>query len=135
MGFAMATSPSSEHARRNDSTRLNHLAHIETLKDVNKYVRDGVRERDFQPLEEYTYIQFFCRHRFREDQNMLLYSLYHNTEVVDGLVRDTGFRCGGWADVEALRHLCAKVMGKGNQIYFVDEPEKMADRIRKSLHV
>jgi hypothetical protein len=51
---------------------------------------------------------------------MLLYSLYHNTEVVDGLVRDTGFRCRGWADVEALRHLCAKVTGKGNQIYFVD---------------
>ena len=119
-----------DRARRKDSTRLNHLAHIETLEDANKH---DVRERDFQPLEEYAYIQFFCVHRFREDHNMLLYSLYHNTEVVGGLVHDTGFRCKGWADVEALRHLCAKVTGKGHQIYFVDNPEKMAERIRKSV--
>jgi len=124
-----------DRARRKDSTRLNHLAHIETLEDANKHVRDGVRERDFQPLEEYAYIQFFCVHRFREDHNMLLYSLYHNTEVVDGLVRDIGFRCRGWTDVETLRHLCAKVTGKGNQIYFVDDPEKMAERIRESLQL
>ena len=66
---------------------------------------------------------------------MLLYSVYHNTEVVDGLVRDTGFRCRGWTDVEALKHLCAKVTGKGNHIYFVDDPEKMVEWICKSLQL
>ena len=66
---------------------------------------------------------------------MLLYSLHHNMEVVDGLVCDIGFRCRGWTDVEALKHLCVKVTGKGNQIYFVDDPEKMAEWIHESLQL
>jgi hypothetical protein len=124
-----------ERARRQDSARLNHLAHLETLEDTNKHVRDGVRERNFQPLDEYVYIQFFAVHEFRDDRNMLLYSFYHKTEVIDGLVRDLGFRSRGWADVETLKHLCARVKGKDSWVYFVDEPEKMVQRLRKSLRL
>jgi hypothetical protein len=124
-----------ERARRQDSARLNNLAHFETLEDANKHIRDGVRERNFQPLEEYGYIQFFAVHQFRDDSNMLFYSLYRKTEVIDGLVRDLGYRSRGWADVETLKHLCAKVSGKDGWVYFVNEPEKMVERIRKSLRL
>jgi hypothetical protein len=124
-----------ERARRQDSTRLNHLAHLVTLEDANKHVRDGVRERNFQPLEEYAYIQFFAVHQFQNETNMLLYNFYRKIEVVEGLVRDMGFRNRGWADVETLKHLCAKVNGKDGWVYFVDDPEKIVERLRKSLHI
>ena len=124
-----------ERALRKDSMRLNHLAHIETLQDANMRFKDGTRERDFQSLEEYAYIQFFCIHQFRDHHNMLVYSLYRRTDIVDGLVRDLGFRCRGWADVETLKYLCTKVTGKDNHTYFVDDPEKMVERLRDSLGI
>lgn len=122
-------------ALRKHSTRLNHLAHIESLEDANRNYRDGTRNRNFQPLEEYAYIQFFCVHRFRADHNMLVYNLYRRTEIVDGLVRDLGFKSQGWADVVTLKYLCARVIGKDNHTYFVDDPEKMVGRLRNSLGI
>lgn len=124
-----------EWSRRRDSTRLNHLAYIETLQDRNANFSDAVRERDFQTLEEYAYIQFFCVHKFRGISNMLAYSIYRETQVVDGLVLDKRFKCRGFADVITLKYLCAKVTGKDGWIYFVDMSEKMVERICASLRI
>jgi len=114
---------------------LNNLAHIESLEDVNRCFKDGTQEHDFQPLEEYAYIQFFCVHQFQDDHNMLEYNLNRRTEIIDGLGCDLGFRCRGWADVETLRYLCTKVTGKDDHTYFVDDPEKMVECLCDSLGI
>ena len=54
-------------------------------------------------------------------------------EIHDGLVEDMGSRFYGFQDVQVLDHLCARVPGAGNKIYFVDGRITMEGRLRHAL--
>lgn len=122
-------------SRRQDSSRLNHLACIEQLEDRNARYSDAIRARDFQETDWYVYVQFYCVHKFRGHYHMLMYSSYRWTVVVDGLVEDKGHRCDGFQDICVLQHLCAKVTRRNGKVYFMDAPEKMEKRICESLGI
>src|SRR5438046_1301096 len=74
------------HSCQQDSTHLNHLACIEELEDRNAHLSDAVRARDFQEMDWYVYVQFYCMHKFQGHHHMLMYSSYRWMAVVDGLV-------------------------------------------------
>ena len=85
------------------------------------------------PVEFYGYVQFYCVHRFREKSHMLMYASWQKVDVHDGLVEDMGHHCNGFQEIIALRHMCAKVRGCGDKIYFVDMPAVMEERLREDL--
>jgi len=85
------------------------------------------------PEKDYVYIQFYGVHHFQGQAQMVMYSEYRRYDVHDGLVEDKGSRFFGFQDIRVLDHLCAKVPGAGNKIYFVDDRITMEERLRKAL--
>lgn len=53
---------------------------------------------------------------------------YRQTEFHDGLVEDKREHHKGIRDIMVLQHLCAKVVGHGGKVYFVDDQEVMEKR-------
>ena len=121
-----------EYERRN-ATRLNHLACITQLVDLNAHVSYQRRPERMVPEKDYVYIQFYGVHHFQGQAQMVMYSEYRRYDVHDGLVEDKGSRFFGFQDIRVLDHLCAKVPGAGNKIYFVDDRIMMEERLRKAL--
>src|SRR5579859_1245560 len=121
-----------EYERRN-ATRLNHLACITQLVDLNAHVSYQRRPERMVPEKDYVYIQFYGVHHFQGQAQMVMYSEYRRYDVHDGLVEDKGSRFFGFQDIRVLDHLCAKVPGAGNKIYFVDDRITMEERLRKAL--
>lgn len=107
--------------RRNNSTRLSHLACIMQLIDLNASRSSRTHPERLEPRPFYVYIQFFCVHRFRGNVHMLMYSQYRNVVERQGLVEDVGAKTTGFQDIEVLDHLCVKVPGYRGKSYIVDD--------------
>jgi len=115
------------------ATRLNHLACITEWIDLNARVSYQKRPEKMASQPEYVYIQFYGVHQFEGRARMVMYSEYRKVEIHNGLVEDMGSRFYGFQDVQVLDHLCARVPGAGNKIYFVDDRITMEGRLRHAL--
>lgn len=128
-----------EQYRKANSTRLNHLARISQTTDLNENFREGTRPEIMQVGDYYVYIKFFCVHEFERITSMLMYSEYRRVTIVDGLVKDNGRWVDGFQDVFVLENLCARYTrgkrGENQTIWFIDNPEKMNDRLKKALRL
>ena len=124
-----------KESQRRNSRRLNYLACITHQVDTNAHVSYNRRPENLVPRNDYVYIQFYGVHRFRGQAQMVMYSEYRKFSEHDGLVEDIGSRFFGFQDIVVLDHLCARVPGAGNKIYFVEERIAMEERLRKALGV
>jgi len=122
-----------KESQRRNSTRLNHLACIEEQIDLNARFSYNARPENMAPKLFYVYVQFYGVHQFRGQQQMLMYSEYRKVDEHDGLVEDKGHHHFGFQDICVLDHLCARVPGAREKVYFVDERDTMEARLRAAL--
>ena len=64
---------------------------------------------------------------------MVMYSEYRKVDEHDGLVEDKGHYVYGFQDIRVLDHLCARVIGAGAKVYFVNDRETMEARVCAAL--
>jgi hypothetical protein len=121
-----------EYQRKN-TQRPNHLVCLEEKTDANANFRIGMRPEHLVDDEFYVHVKFYCVHKFRGEDNMLMYSGYRKVCIHDGLVEDLGHHYFGFQDVMVLQHLCAEVPGDGGYVYIIDAPELMEQCLRDDL--
>ena len=81
----------------------------------------------------YVHVQFYCVHTFRGNIQILMYNSNRKVQIHDGFVEDVDAHHDGFQDIRMLQHLCTKVLGYGEKIYFVDESEVMEGHLREDM--